>query len=272
MKAIITLVLLFINFLAVSQKHDSDKILAEGVLLYRMEAASWIGTDDFLARFPHKRDSIGGYLSYETDNHLIHTIFFNKHDNDRILVRYLFDSMPSEKNLLFDTLTIQATSHEKDLITIRQDALKKIIDNSDHFFTHYESTSFNLIPIMNGKGKTVYVLTGPRVSGIVLLGNDYKLSYNNNNVFVKKEKIHNSLVHLPYKSDKDEKIVATMHSHAISAIIDATDICTLLLYRDHVEWKKHYVIGKKYVSIFDMENVKLLILSRKAWDRINGKK
>ena len=73
---------------------DSDEILAEGKLLYRLEKASWNGTDDFLAGFPHKRDLMGGYLSYESDNHKITTIFFSRVNNDSLLVRYQFDSIP----------------------------------------------------------------------------------------------------------------------------------------------------------------------------------
>jgi len=38
----------------------------------------------------------------------------------------------------------------------------------------------------------------------------------------------------------------------------------LLLHKDYVEWKQHYVMGKKYVSIFDMEKETLAVLTLKA--------
>ena len=49
---------------ATAQKPDSEAILQEGKLLYRLEKAAWYSTDHFLANFQDKRNSIGGYLSY----------------------------------------------------------------------------------------------------------------------------------------------------------------------------------------------------------------
>lgn len=77
-----TIILLFIlsNAFAHSQNKKSEKILNEGKLLFRLEKGSWYGTDDFLARFKNKRDSIGGYLSYQNSENKINTIFFSRYD------------------------------------------------------------------------------------------------------------------------------------------------------------------------------------------------
>ena len=93
--------------------------------------------------------------------------------------------------------------------------------------------------------------------------------YNKNNKFKGKEKIHNSIIQLESRSNKPKiKFEQTIHSHVLSDYINSTDICTLLLYKDYVEWKKHIVISKKQVSIFDLEKESLFTMTRKAWDKV----
>jgi len=216
------------------------------------------------------RDSLGGYVSYQTTANKINTIFFSRKDPDRILIRYTFDSLPKTNPIFANDQDHQVTSIEKDLISIRQDALRMISRNEDKFFTFYENTSFNPIPVINGSEREVYILTAPRNNGAVLLGNDYLLFYDIKNTFISKKKLHNSLISLAYKNDdKNNPSVTTMHSHVLSDYIEATDICTLLLYKDFVEWKTHIVISRKYVSILDLEKESLLIMTRKAWEKID---
>ncbi|MFW5804614.1 MAG: hypothetical protein ACOCWG_05235 [bacterium] len=264
-----TLILIAFCISLITNGQDSDEILAEGKLLYRLEKASWKGTDDFLSRFPDKRNLIGGYLSYESDSHKIANIFFSSVNNDSLLVRYLFDSIP-DSPLQIDTINLKITEHEKDLIEIRQDAIQRISNNSDNFFTFYKNTSLNPIPLITNKEKRVFILTGPQISNVVIIGNDYLLEYDKQNKLKDKIQIHQSLLQYPYKSDDPEnKLESTYHSHVVSEYINSTDICTLLLYKDYVEWKQHYVMSKKYVSIFDMEKENLVIITKKAWDKIN---
>ncbi|TKG91467.1 hypothetical protein EYV94_20785 [Puteibacter caeruleilacunae] len=249
---------------------DSDKILQEGKLLYRLEKGSWYGTDDFLARFPDLRNSIGGYLSYENDEGQIITIFFDRNDNFKIIARYQFESVPGIKPLSVDTVDDKSTQKERDLITIRQKTYEEISNNSDGFFSFYENTSFNVIPLISKGVRKTYVLTGPKTSGVVIIGNDYELKFNQYNKLVKKKKIHASILEYPYKSDNPENSMkSTYHSHVLSDAINTTDICTLLLYKDYVEWKQHIVLGKKFVSILDLEKVTLAIVPRKVWEKLN---
>ncbi len=90
----------FVIFLSVftlttfSFGQKADKILEEGKLLYRLEKASWYGTDVFLDKYALKRDIAGGYLSYLNENNQVVNIFFEKDNPFRILVRFEFDNMP----------------------------------------------------------------------------------------------------------------------------------------------------------------------------------
>jgi proteasome lid subunit RPN8/RPN11 len=269
MQKIILILFLLSSSLICSQNKETEKILNEGKLLFRLEKGSWYGTDDMLARFKTKKDSVGGYLSYQTIENKINTIFFSRFDPDKILIRYKFDSLPEPEPIKIDTLNRKATDLEKNLISIRQDARDKAYSNEDKFFSFYENTSLNFIPVINNKERNVFILTGPQVSGIVLIGNDYKLTYNKKNEFMKKEKIHNSILQFPYTSeDKENPTVSTFHSHVITEYISSTDICTLLLYKNYVEWKQHIVMSKKEVSIFNLEKESLFTMKRKAWEKI----
>ena len=269
MQKIILTLLLLSSTLIYSQNKETERILNEGKLLFRIEKGSWYGTDDMLTRFKTKKDSVGGYLSYETAEDKIKTIFFSRFDSDKILIRYEFDSLPKPEPIKIDIINHNATDLEKNLISILQDARDRANTNEDKFFSFYENTSLNFIPLITDKERVVFVLTGPQVSGIVLLGNDYKLSYNKKNEFKNKEKIHNSILQFPYTSeDKENPTVSTIHSHIITKYISSTDICTLLLYKNYVEWNQHIVISKKEVSIFDLENESLFTMKRKAWEKI----
>jgi hypothetical protein len=269
MNKVILILILIIGYTNIWAIPDSDIVLKEGQLLYRLEKASWFGTDYFLAKFQGKKELIGGYLSYVGDNNRVYTIFFERNFTSHVLVRFEFDSLPKRNPIMVDSINIIANQKETDLIKIRKDALDKMNINADKFFSFYKNTSYNLIPVITPYERKVYSITGPKTSGAVLIGNDYLLKYDSGNNFISKEKIHNSLIQLPAKMDSDSNAVATMHSHVISEIIDPTDICTLLLYRDLVEWKQHYVISSKYVSIFDLEKELLVIMKKKDWEKMS---
>ena len=269
MKKSILLILLVSITISYSQNKETEQILEEGKLLFRLEKGSWYGTDNMLAKFNAKKDSVGGYLSYENAENKINTIFFSRFDSDKILLRYEFDSLPKPEPIKIDTLKHTATDLEKSLIAIRQDARDRAYANEDNFFSFFENTSLNFIPLITNKEKSVFVLTGPQVSGIVLLGNDYKLSYDKKNEFKNKMKIHNSILQFPYNSEnKENPTVSTIHSHVITEYISSTDICTLLLYKNYVEWNQHIVMSEKEVSIFDLEKESLFTMKRKAWEKI----
>jgi hypothetical protein len=259
------LIFCFMQISAFSRDNLSSSILEEGKLLFRLEKASWYATDFFLENFKDKRDSIGGYLSYQNKDKVV-SIFLNRYDSTKVLVRFTFDFIPKQTPLLIDLENKNQSNEEIELIKIRKDALNRINSNTDGFFKFYKYTSMNPIPIINENGSRVFVLTGPQRNGDVLIGNDYVLTYNTKNEFEKKEKLHNSLVPIPYKM-QDKSAVMTMHSHILSDYITSTDICTLLLYKDYVDWKSHIVMSAKYVSLLNLETESLEIMTKEDYEK-----
>lgn len=263
---LIIILLLALSFNAYSIVKSSS-ILEEGKLLYRLEKASWFATDFFLEHIKDKRDSIGGYLSYINNDNKVISIFYSRYDSSRILARLTFDSIPKKQPIYMDLENSKPTNNEFDLITIRQDAIRRINSNKDTFFRFYKNTSLNPIPLIYKNSKRVFILTGPQNSGYVLIGNDYLLTYNSNNEFKGKERLHNSLVSIPYKM-QEKSAIMTMHSHILSDYITSTDICTLLLYRDYVDWKSHIVMTSNYVSILNLETESLVIMKKDDYERM----
>ena len=265
-KILFFIVLLSCSFVF-AENPDTEKILNEGRFLYRLEKASWYGTDIFLERFPEKADSIKGYLSYAKDN-FVYTIFYGNNNYNYILARIKFGTIPSKTPLSIDVYNREATPQEKILIDLRIEALKRITEDNTGFFKYYPKTSFNLIPVVNKEEQKVYIITGPQSDNVVLLGNDYLFKYDQNGRFLTKEKLHNSLIELQSKGKSgDNKVEATFHNHLISEYITQTDICTLLLYKDFTDWKIHYVLGREHVSVFDMEKESLEIMTTEAWEK-----
>ena len=250
----------------ISLGQSQEEILAEGYLLYTSEKASWNGTDIFLAKFPDKKSDIGGYLSYTEDS--VHScIFYDQNDEPNILAKISFNKDFNLNEVKIDSTSRKLNLTEMTLFNIRKIALRQIA--TDTLFKQYKNTNLNPIPIIINNERKVFVLTGPKVNGVVILGNDYLITFNKNNKIKKKMALHQDIIPLEFRKDED-KVKTTMHTHlgSTSTIITSTDICTLLLYGEYTGWKQHIVISEKNVSTWDLERGELLVLTRKAWERI----
>jgi hypothetical protein len=256
------------SFIALGQdkiEKQTALIVAEGKKLYRSEMASWYGTDIFLEKFSDRRENIGGYFSY-TDNNISKCIFFSNAENPKVIGTISFDSTYNVSTAKVDGAERDFTNNEFDLYTIRKLALAEII--SDTLFETYKNTELNLIPLIDKEEKSVFVLTGPKSGGAVIIGNDYLLTFDKKNKLLKKKRLHKNIMSIKYMEDKDEAV--TMHSHSPETgdYITATDICTLLLYEKYAKWKQHIVISVDYVCLWDCKTNQLVTLTRKAWDKI----
>jgi len=250
---------------------DLDKtsaIVYEGKTMYRSEMASWYGTDLFLEKFKEHSDNIGGYFSYD-DKDVTSCVFYSKGDNPKILATISFDSSYDVNTAKVDSKQREFSNYEKDIYIVRKKALEII--NSDTLFKTYRNTTLNLIPFINHNEKKVYVLTGPKVSGVVVFGNDYLLTFDKDNQLINKQQLHKNIIPINYGQHGQEAF-GSMHTHLpeTGEYITSTDICTLMLYEKFAKWKQHVVISENYVSIWDCEKNELNALTREAWDNINN--
>lgn len=270
-----TLTIIFLTLLTLSlfgQKNPTEEaqpIVAEGKLLYKSEMASWYGTDLFLENFKN-RDNIGGYFSY-TDNDISKCIFFSKSDNPKVIGTISFDSTYNVKSAKTNLSERDFTSNENDLYLIRKIALLEA--NSDTLFKTYKNMNLNFIPLINGKERKVYVLTGPQQNGVVIFGNDYLLTFDSNNKLTLKKQLHKNIIPINFggKELEGKQIEGTMHSHLPETgdFITATDICTLMLYEKFAKWKTHNIVSKKYLNIWNCETDQLTIITMDAVNKFN---
>lgn len=248
---------------------EAQPIVAEGKLLYKSEMASWYGTDLFLESYKDK-ENIGGYFSY-SDNELSKCIFFSKADKPKVIGTISFDSTYNTKTAELSLTEREFTKTENDLYEIRRLALSEI--NSDTLFKTYKNTNLNLIPLINVKDKKVYVLTGPQNSGVVIFGNDYLLTFDDNNKLLVKKQLHKNIIPVYYggKEEEGKKSVGAMHSHLpeTGQFMTATDICTLMLYGKFAKWEQHIVVSEKYMNIWSCKTDQLTVIPREVVDKIN---
>ena len=264
-KRLLFMIALFLA--ATANAQTKDEILAEGWLMYHSERASWYGTDIFMAKFPEKKDNIGGYFSY-TENNSHKCVFFDNEENPGVLATITFDDSFVVEVADVNTEPRKLPEHEKDLYTIRNVALEEV--SKDTLFKRYERTSLNFIPMIVKGKKKVYLLTGPSESGVVIFGNDYLITFDKKNKITSKKQLHKNIIPIEY-GVKNNEHVTTMHSHTDSTgdLITATDICTLLLYGPYASWSSHIVISRKNVSIWSCKTEELLVMTASAWAEMN---
>lgn len=248
------------------QSNEEKETVKEGNMLYRSEMASWYGTDIFLEKFKDKQKNTGGYFSYIDQNRAV-CVFFSNAQTPQIIATFTFDSTYNVNTAIINSQEREMTKHEVDLLKIREVALTRL--STDKYFEFYQDMNPNVIPVVDDKGKRVYILTASKKAGIVVFGNDYLLTFTNDNNFKSQKRLHNNIITLEYEEDNSDARWS-MHTHTKETgdLITATDICTLMLYEKYANWGQHYVISDKRVSLWDCKKDELVIITRKAWDRI----
>lgn len=250
--------------------HITDSIETEGKRLYRSEWASWYGTDIFREKCADKRPLSAGYISYETAEGM-YNIFYSKGEQPKVLCTIFFGNDFNQQKYTLDTVPRLFTAVEKEYFDIRIAAIKRM--ETDTIFKFYQNTSLNPVPIIHEGNKKVYVLTGTSQSGVVLFGNDYLLRFNNQNEVASVKKLHNTLLVMKTGNAQDSsRTTSSFHSHVAGndPFMTATDICTMMLYQHYTAWVTMAVISKDYMSSWDCEKRRLVILTMEAWDKINA--
>ncbi len=270
MKKIFTILFALLSgvvFAQINPTEDAQPIVEEGKLLYKAEMASWYGTDLFLEKYTQK-DNIGGYFSY-TDNGIAKCVFFSKGSNAKVIGTISFDSTYNSETARTDLVERRFSKTENELYVIRRLALQEI--ENDTMFRSYQNTSLNLIPLVNGGEKKVYVLTGPQETGVVIFGNDYLLTFDKDNKLLVKKQLHRNIIPVYYGKDEDKNAIGAMHMHLPETghFITATDICTLLLYAKFAKWKQHTVVSEKYLNMWNCESEQLTVIPRDVIEKIN---
>ncbi len=244
-----------------------DSITNEGMNLYRLEKAAWFGTDCLMKDHEDKFNIMGGYVTYINQSQQVVNLFYSKFDSSRILVRFVFDSIPTKTPKETITNNPIASAQELDHINLKIAAQKFIRSDKEGFFRMYRNSNLNLIPYIVNNSKKMFIVTGGTLTDTLFLGNDYYMEFNDKYEVTQKQKIHQSLIAISTGLNEKEKTVATVHSHVDNTNITSTDICTLMLHKDYVTWDTHMVFGKENVCVFDMKKGKWYIFPKSAFKK-----
>ncbi|MBL0063424.1 MAG: hypothetical protein IPP38_00045 [Bacteroidetes bacterium] len=267
----LTITLLLVTNVYSQQTKEEQSVVDEGKKLYKSEMASWYGTDVFLAKFPDKRESIGGYFSY-ADGEVEKCLFFSNATAPKVLAIISFDSTFNVKTAKVDNTEREFTSFENDIYTTRKTALALI--NKDTLFKTYKNTNLNLIPLIEGDSKKIFVLTGPEQNGVVIFGNDYLITFDKNNEVKSKKQLHKNIIVQEYSSNgkiDGNKVVGGIHTHLPETgnLMTSTDICTLMLYAKFAGWESYSVVSEKYYNIWTCATNSLAVVPKDVFDKIN---
>jgi len=247
----------------------TDSIMKEGKALYKSEWTSWYGTDVFLEKCKPMQPQSGGYLSYDNGKNLVN-IFFTKGQDPKVMATITFDYGFNKAAYKLDTTLRKLNKQENDLYTIRQTAIADL--NKDTLYKKYNNTELNPVPLIIGKTRKVYVLTGTQLSNVVIFGNDYLINFDDNNQIINKKVLHKNIIPINTANTPTNKSIGAVHSHLPQTgdFITATDICTLMLYEKLTTWQTHTVVSKNYISAWDCQKDQFAILTMDAWKRINA--
>jgi hypothetical protein len=305
------LLLLFYTFCIGSHaqkkiEKEKNKVYSEGLALYTIILANWTSNDLYYEQeFP--TGYVKGYLSYRDKGDTIKTIFWREIDtssaeykakifkpvNDTGVLakqvnRPLDDIRVIVKTISYPKMTVNRrnafineeerspTDKEKLLMDFRSLAYDAI-NNDTVFFKQYAGMFLRAVPFEAGKQIKVYIYSSTNREGVVPFGCDYLLVYDKKErMLIEKTDLHKDclLISVGHKGKLYEigKITQHTHSQGISNLITPTDIATLLLYKNLVQWDEHHVIGKKYVSIFTLTDRKLDVLPIQDYEKIKQKK
>ncbi|MGB3183909.1 MAG: hypothetical protein WBB45_21125 [Cyclobacteriaceae bacterium] len=233
--------------------------LEEGRLIYRLEKAAWKGTDALLENYAHLRPRLGGYFTYETGAET-RCLFYDVSQTNTLIL-FTFDKEGHLISENTDTVARPLNELESDIMDLRTRTMKRI--QSDTSIMQYKNCQFNVVTISEKNHKRSYILTATSAPGYVLIGNDYRIDFDNGNDITEVVKLHQAF--LPMKS---EGIKQTFHTHTndTGPYPTPTEVATLLLYTPYTDWESHIILSEKLVTIFDGKQ--FIRMKRKAWEKI----
>jgi len=242
----------------------AKEVLAEGKQLYRMETANRQAPALFKQKYKGKEKPAGNFTYVEKDE--VRCIFYGKDAANTVLGTIIIDTALDFAHAIVDVTARKLTSRENSLYEMYTAATTAI--KTDSFFKKYDNSSMAALPMIADGEKKVYIMSFPASNGTITLGNDYLLTFSDNNTISSRKKLHKDMVTLA----KDGRNANggggyTMHTHVQEGdgLILPTDLCTLMLYKTTGKWSQHYVISRNHVCIWDKDNNELSVLTLEEW-------
>lgn len=246
--------------------YNTDSVVTEAKKLYCARVAVNYANNWLQNQGSQWENNAGGSFSYGEDSGQKCIVFSNE-EHPKVLATFYFSGKPAMEKIQVDTTFRLFTAYEQDMYSIKKQAQQQVSTNK--LFHREVNTSWTIVPLIDQDSKRVYVFAGSQASGTVVFGNDYLLTYDENNQLFAARQLHQNTIPLNYRQDKDYDPITTVHSHSgcAASCLTATDICTVMLYEKCANWKKHMVISKTHVSVWDCEKDEMMTLTVKDWEK-----
>lgn len=241
-------------------QNKTKKVIEEGKKLYLLEMASWKATDIFLEKIKTETKKQTGYFSYAFEGRQ-RCVFYSDRQEPRIVATFSFDTSFTIETTEIDTLERDMTPLEMTLYILRKQTMKEV--SKDTLFELYKYTSLNLIPIVEGDERKVFILTASKSGGMIIFGNDYLLKFDDKNKVTGKQKLHKNILQMNYLMDGKNMTTGHTHLPETGDYITATDVCTLMLYGKHTGWLNHMIMGKKYITLWSFVSNDAVVTRKK---------
>lgn len=227
----------------------ASAISTEANLLYNLERASWLGTDLFIKHFKGDDNRVDGYFSYP--DLMGYTCVFYSGTKDPIALGTIhFGKDPDPNNAVAYTDERPLIEEERVYHQMRCSTLD-LLRSSDSISVP-KGVSLNIVPVIAGGERKVYLLPATSAEGVLMLGSDYIIYFDEKLNITNADRLHNRL--LEFHAESHEAVSTHTHISERSPFMTATDLCSLMLYRKATGINRHKVISKDYVSYWEGGN------------------
>jgi len=261
MNRLITFFFSLITFTSFSQENNLDseakRLLNKGIKYSKIIRANELT----LSKVDMENDFV---FSYYSGKQITSIVFSKKSENNQILQTIVYsDSLRIIKN----DKTTREKSHDEELFI-------KMYYNmyaSTMYFPHLPKDFWTIIEKKpDGFNSIMFPQQNDKES--IIFGNDFMFVYKTNGEFKDFKHLHNNPIPLPLIKPSDAEIILHTHSNRNSKFITELDIANMIICEDKLKWTEHLVVSKKYVSIFDLNDMTLKIELKKDYEMRTGKK
>lgn len=261
MNKLITLIFSLISISTFSQEinldSEANKLLKKGIEYSKIISANELT----LSEVNREQDFV---FSYYSNNQLTSIVFSKKPENKQILQTIVYSAnLTIVKN---DKIARDKSNDEELFIKMYYNMYA-----STMYFPHLPKDFWAIIEKKSDRFDS-FMFPQQNDNKNIIFGNDYLFVYRQNGEFKDFKYLHNNPIPMPLKKPSDAEITLHTHSNRNSKFISELDIANLIVCKDKLQWTEHYVVSKKYVSIFNLGDMSLKIKLKKDYETRTGKK
>jgi hypothetical protein len=249
-----------------AQTDNNKEIVEEGTKLFKISIASKYATEMAKAKFPLLLTHSASKAAYLANDKVV-CVFFGG-NKEEVTLSILFDNTMKIETARADTKPRAITAEEKDLLQITHASEAEI---KGQFYKKYSNAHFTLLPIMDAKGKRVYVITSSEKQGVITFGNDYLITFSQDNNLISRKAIHKNLMWTEtHPKEPGKSTIEAWHTHSAEtgSLLTPTDVYCLLTNEKLTKWKKYSTISESFVSVWNCELDKLEVIPKQKWDQL----